>query len=359
MAFQKAVKRDAKGRVALIGPAGSGKSFTMLKLARLLAGLTGKIAAVDTEHGSLSKYADVFDFDVMELDSFSPQNFLGSLEDAEKAGYSVFCCDSLSHFWVGADGALEFVDNAQKRAQSRDGMSGWKDFRPWERRMVDMMISSPMHVIVTMRTKTAYEDQMVNGKKSRVKIGLAPVQRDGMEYEFDLVGAMDDENNLVVDKTRCSFYSGKVLPKPGEKEFAPFAEWLKGAKDSVPQATAGAPPVAAVGSEGGGSAPAPDLDVPEELRVVISNLDKAGGARTAFELMKKELLDAMPTSGGQEYHRILQQHGIKPTGGNVFVKVRAAVLDMWTVAQMARDYAKGVTESAADAPAEDKERQVA
>ena len=140
--FRKAVKYAAKGRVALIGPAGSGKSYTMLLLARALAGPKGKIAAVDTEHGSLSKYADIFDFDVMELDSFSPETFVNALHASEAAGYDVFCCDSLSHFWVGKDGALEFVDMAAKR--NRDNMGGWKEFRPHERLMVDEMISSTM-----------------------------------------------------------------------------------------------------------------------------------------------------------------------------------------------------------------------
>lgn len=85
----------------------------MLKLVRLLAGPNGKIAAVDTEHGSLSKYADEHDFDVIELDSYSPSNFEDAISAAEQNGYSVFCCDSLSHFWMGKDGALEFVDNAK------------------------------------------------------------------------------------------------------------------------------------------------------------------------------------------------------------------------------------------------------
>src|SRR5208282_2636373 len=98
MAFQKAVKRETKARVALVGPAGSGKSYTMLVLARALAGPTGKIAAIDTEHGSLSKYADTFEFDVDELASFTHDNFLTSLANAEGAGYAVFCCDSISHF---------------------------------------------------------------------------------------------------------------------------------------------------------------------------------------------------------------------------------------------------------------------
>jgi AAA domain len=226
--FAKAVKYNAKGRVALIGPAGGGKSFTALVLARALAGPNGKIAAIDTEHGSLSKYADLFDFDVLELDSFSPESFIEALHAAEQAGYDVFLCDSLSHFWTGKDGAFDFVDMAAKR--HKDQMGGWKDFRPHERLMVDELITSPCHVICTMRTKTDYQDQVdAQGRKKRIKIGLAPVQRDGLEYEFDLVGYLDEDNSFVVDKTRCPAYSQKALAKPDAKAFAPFVDWLKGA----------------------------------------------------------------------------------------------------------------------------------
>jgi ABC-type cobalamin/Fe3+-siderophores transport system ATPase subunit len=121
--FRKAVKFDAKARVALIGVSGSGKSYTMLTLARALAGPAGKIACVDTEHGSLSKYADLFQFDVAEPDSYNPEYLLEQLDFAEQNGYAVFCVDSLSHFWMGKDGALEFVDNARKR--TRDQFEGW------------------------------------------------------------------------------------------------------------------------------------------------------------------------------------------------------------------------------------------
>jgi AAA domain len=230
--FAKAEKYDAKGRVALIGPAGGGKSFTALVLARALAGPKGKIAAIDTEHGSLSKYADLFDFDVLELDSFSPQSFIETLHAAEQNRYSVFLCDSLSHFWMGKDGALEFVDMAQKR--QKDQMGGWKEFRPHERMMVDELISSPCHVICTMRTKTDYQEQTdAQGRKKRVKVGLAPVQGEGLDYEFDLVGYMDEDHTFAVDKTRCPAYSEKAYTKPTAKNFAPFVEWLKGAQRPV------------------------------------------------------------------------------------------------------------------------------
>lgn len=250
--FQKAVKYEAKGRVSLIGPAGSGKSMTMLILARALVGPTGRIACIDTEHGSLSKYAGepypmdptkTFDFDVLELASFSPDAFQNALKGAIDGKYDAFCCDSLSHFWVGKDGALEFVDMAGKRY--KDNMGGWKEFRPHERAMVDAMIAAPLHVLTTMRTKTDYQEEVgKDGKKKRVKIGLAPVQREGLEYEFDLVGYMDDDNTLIVDKTRCSAYSKKALTAPSAKDFQPFVDWLKGAAAPVKAAPPPQPPPA-------------------------------------------------------------------------------------------------------------------
>jgi hypothetical protein len=155
---------------------------------------------------------------------------------------------------MGKDGALEFVDNALRVAKSRnngraDDMAGWKEFTPHEREMVDAMLASPCHVIVTMRVKTAYEEQVNErtGRKQRVKVGLAPVQRAGLEYEFDLVGAMDEDNTLIIDKTRVVYadgsspYAGKAFPRPGEKEFQAFVEWLKGApaeRKSAPKPSA-------------------------------------------------------------------------------------------------------------------------
>ncbi len=236
----KAIKRDSKGRVALIGPSGSGKSLTSLRLAVLLAN-GGKIAAIDTEHGSLSKYADLFDFDCDEPDITSVDYFLKQLTEAEKGGYAVFLVDSLSHFWMGPGGALEFVDEKVKASGGRDNFVGWKTFRPHERSMVDRMIASPCHVICTMRTQTEYVEEMNDrGKKVRRKIGLKPIQRDGLEYEFDLVGSMDEDNNLIIDKNRVmladgtSPYTGRVFAKPSAKDFGPFVDWLKGVKTERP-----------------------------------------------------------------------------------------------------------------------------
>jgi hypothetical protein len=66
MPFPRATKLEAKLRLALAAPSGAGKTYTALQLATHLG---GPIAVIDTEHGSASKYANLFTFDVIELDS--------------------------------------------------------------------------------------------------------------------------------------------------------------------------------------------------------------------------------------------------------------------------------------------------
>ena len=112
MPFTKATKQEAKLRLALAGPSGSGKTYTALQIATHLG---GPIALVDTERGSARKYADLFSFDVLELDSFHPERYIEAIHEAEEAGYAVLILDSLSHAWAGKDGALELVDKAAKR----------------------------------------------------------------------------------------------------------------------------------------------------------------------------------------------------------------------------------------------------
>ena len=62
LTFQPATRHEAKARVAMIGPTGSGKTWTSLQFARILAGETGRIGLIDTENASASLYADVHDF---------------------------------------------------------------------------------------------------------------------------------------------------------------------------------------------------------------------------------------------------------------------------------------------------------
>lgn len=225
LSFQKASKKSSRLRMALMGVAGSGKTYTSLNVASHLG---GPIAVVDTERGSASKYSDIFDFDVLELESFSPQNYIDAIQAAEEAGYNVLIIDSLSHAWTGKDGALDQVTRATKRSQSGNTFAAWRDVTPMHNAMVDAILNARLHIITTMRAKTEYvqEKNEKTGKISVRKVGLAPVQRDGMEYEFDVVADLDQDNNLIIGKTRCPAVAGMVIPRAGREVAQKLLSWL-------------------------------------------------------------------------------------------------------------------------------------
>jgi hypothetical protein len=209
MSFTRATKKQAKARLAFDGPSGSGKTYTSLRIATVLG---ERIAHIDTEHRSASKYADLFAFDTLQLDRYDPQLLVDALAVAAAEGYDVVIVDSLSHFWMGIDGMLEQVDKAAKRVAGGNSFGGWKEMRPVERKMIEALLAYPGHVIVTMRTKTEWVvEKDDRGRSVPRKIGLKAEQRDGIEYEFDIVGDLDLENELIVSKTRCPALTGAVL----------------------------------------------------------------------------------------------------------------------------------------------------
>lgn len=229
MAFKKAVKYDAKLRMALAGPSGSGKTYTSLVLAHALAN-GGAVAVVDTERGSASKYADVFPaFDVLELDTFHPQQYIDAIHEAEQAGYAVLVIDSLSHAWNGPGGLLELVENIAKRSKSQSTFNAWSEATPLQNRLIDAITRANLHIIVTMRTKTEYVvEQNERGRSAPRKVGTAPVQRADVEYEFDVYADMDVDNSLIVHKSRCSALAGAVIAKPGPEVAHTLKAWLQG-----------------------------------------------------------------------------------------------------------------------------------
>lgn len=235
MQFAKASKKKSKLRMALVGPSGSGKTYTALAIATHLG---QRVAVIDTERGSASKYADLFAFDVLDLETFAPQQYVDALHAAASAGYDVVVIDSLSHAWIGAGGALEQVDNAARRSQTKNSFGAWREVTPQHNAMVDAIVRAPLHVVATMRAKTEYVlEKDDRGKTVPRKVGIQPVQRDGLEYEFDVVGDLDEGNNLIVGKTRCPALAGKVFAKAGKDIAGHLTAWLTdgaGAADDSP-----------------------------------------------------------------------------------------------------------------------------
>ena len=232
--FQKATKRAVKARVALDGPTGSGKTWTALTWATVLG---KRIALIDTERGSASLYSDHFDFDVLEMTPpYEPQRLVEALVAAEKEGYEVVVIDSLSHFWEGEGGTLDIVDGASQRANG-NSFAGWKVGTPALRHLIDTMLGLDAHLIVTMRSKMEYVlEEDSRGKKVPRKIGMAPVMRAGVEYEFTLVGDLDLEHRLSISKSRSDLLADQVYQAGRAAEGAEtFKTWLEAGEPVAPR----------------------------------------------------------------------------------------------------------------------------
>jgi KaiC/GvpD/RAD55 family RecA-like ATPase len=232
--FEPAVRYQSKLKLALYGGPGSGKTYSALAIGTRLG---ERVCLIDTEGGKSGrarKYGsgDPFHFDVEELyGNFHPQVFIDRICEAEEQGYDVLIIDSFSHAWMGKGGVLDFVDSMSKKSRSRNKFtSGWKEATPLQRDFIDAIMQCNLHVIVTMRTKMAYDIEVnEQGKKVPRKIGLEPVQRGEVEYEFEIAGNMAD-SELTITKTMCPRlldppHNG-VFKKPGEEFAGILNDWL-------------------------------------------------------------------------------------------------------------------------------------
>jgi hypothetical protein len=192
----------------------------------------GRTLVIDTERSSSSLYADHFDFDIMDMPDGNVQTYLGALDAATQQGYEVVVIDSLSHAW---ESLLEEVDNIQKRDRRFNSFTAWSEVTPIYRQLVQKIVGVPVHVIATMRAKSDYvmeEYVTASGKTATrpVKVGLAPVFRQGGEYEFDVVANIDLSHTLVVEKTRIDFLADQVIKRPGREVGKKVREWIDSAK---------------------------------------------------------------------------------------------------------------------------------
>lgn len=239
--FRKAERRKAKLRLALCGPSGSGKTLSSLLVAKGLIPDGGRVALIDTEAGSGEQYAghpllDGMEYDTLQISApFTSDKYVKAIKAAEAEGYEVIVIDSLTHQWTGSGGALEQVDKHNDKIAN----SGWRVVTPEHNRFVEAILQCKSHVIATMRSKVHYtisETQNRDGKTVAApkKLGMAPIQREGMEYEYTVVLDIDEDNEARASKDRTSLFSDPVpfviTPDTGRK----LREWLESGKDAKP-----------------------------------------------------------------------------------------------------------------------------
>ena len=220
--FERAVKSQAKLRLAIFGPSGSGKTYTSLRLA---AGIGGSVALIDTERRSASKYADRFEFHVLDLEERDINSYVGAIAAAAGEGYNVLIIDSMTHAWQELLAEIEKIARAK---YSGNTWSAWSEGTPMQMKLVNALLDYPGHIIATMRTKTEWITQKDerSGKMRPVRVGLAPQQGKGIEYEFDLLMELTADHMCTVIKDRSGQYQDTIIEMPGEELGKELAEWL-------------------------------------------------------------------------------------------------------------------------------------
>lgn len=235
LTFAPATRSEAKARVAIIGPTGAGKTWTALEWATVLAAPNGKIAVIDTENGSASLYSDQYHFDTAYwAPPYSALKLAAAIGNAA-ANYDVVVIDSLTHFWQGAGGVLDVVDRAAEKARGNT-YAGWKEGTPVWRALLDALVFAPCHIVVTMRSKMDYvQDKDSNGKTTITKVGMAPVARNDVEYEFTVVGDMDQTHRMTITKSRCDELADQSAQAHQTQKLAVILrDWLGSADTTAP-----------------------------------------------------------------------------------------------------------------------------
>lgn len=234
--IRKAVRKKAKLRLGLVAPSGAGKTYSALLLA---FGMGGKVGLIDTEHGSGDLYADLGEYDIIQIEApYTVEKYLSAMAAFEKAGYTTLIIDSLSHAWAGDGGLLDQQGKIFDSGRG-NGFAAWRTITPKHNELVEAMLSSPCHVIATMRAKTEYViEKNDKGKDAPRKVGLSPVQRDGMEYEFTVVLDVAMNHFASASKDRTGLFDGqffKIDRETGES----LTQWLDSGIDApakeVPQ----------------------------------------------------------------------------------------------------------------------------
>lgn len=211
--FAPAVRERHFARIAVEGPKGAGKTRLMLQWAKAIAG-DNPVAVFDTEHRRAAGFAPApgqsANDNLLEPPwDFWHQNWTGAYDPvvlvrkaeaaAEAVGEGgVICIDSLTPFWSGRGGVQDIVDASP---------SGWKVGAPVHRDMLDALSRLPCHLIVTMRSKTEWviEEKDVGGRLMHAarRIGAAPDQRLGIDFEFEVILTVDADHRMTSTASSC------------------------------------------------------------------------------------------------------------------------------------------------------------
>ena len=207
--IKKAERKKARMRIELASASGNWKTYSSLLLAKWLAGGDmSKVCMIDTENGSWNLYSHLWEYSIIDLkpEDCTTNNILEAFKAIEDAGFEVVIWDSSSHRW---DRILKQNDEESKKMYG-NSFRAWAKTTPLYDKVINHMLASPLHVIMTARKKIDYAIETNDQNKTVVKkIWMKDVQRDTAMYEFGIVFDLDQLHQATASKDRTGLFDGK------------------------------------------------------------------------------------------------------------------------------------------------------
>ena len=223
--IEKATRKAIPLLTMIYGKSGSGKTYSALKLAQgLLEKPEDRICLIDSENMRASYYSDIFDFDVINIESpHTPERYLKAFRLAESK-YKVIIIDSFSLVWEGEGGCCDMADQESERLQrmgkSGRGLNIWLKPKREHKKLANAIYSSKAHKILCCRAK----EKLKQSSNQIVSDGEFPVCESDVPYQmlikFHLqeVGKTKIEScvlELLKDKLKINGYlnaeHGKII----------------------------------------------------------------------------------------------------------------------------------------------------
>jgi hypothetical protein len=245
---RRAKREKLIAAIQIAGPSGAGKTLSALLMAQGFMkakypdmdeyDLWGKIALVDTEHERSLVYEGkqddktygvrIGEFVFVPLEKpYTVQRYNQAVKAAKDAGAEIVIIDSISHAWEAEGGLLDL------QQQKGGNFQAWREINPVYGDFVDLAIGVKhrIHTIATARSKQEYAmEQSETGKLSVKKLGLKQVQRDSLEYEFQVVFNVEMDHRATTSKDNSGLFEtnpGPITPEHGRKLF----DWLEAGID--------------------------------------------------------------------------------------------------------------------------------
>lgn len=208
---RKAERTQKALKIELGGPSGSGKTYSALLMAK---GIGGKVLFLDTENKSADLYADIMDFDKVDIEPpYTVDKYIEVMEYAEASGYDTLVVDSFTHVWAGEGGLLEDKMKLDMRPNS-NSFTNWGKITPLHEKLKSQIIKININLIACIRAKSKHEIVKDEAGKTKIaKIGTEVIQREGFEFEFDTAFMLDMNHHASTEsgKDRTRLFDGKYF----------------------------------------------------------------------------------------------------------------------------------------------------